>query len=31
VESDRNYDDLTPLLIIDGREVTWDEFGGCGT
>jgi hypothetical protein len=27
VESDRDYDGRTPLLIIDGREVTWDEFG----
>ena len=26
-ESDRDYDGRTPLLIIDGREVTWDEFG----
>jgi hypothetical protein len=27
VESDRDYDGRAPLLIIDGREVTWDEFG----
>jgi hypothetical protein len=27
VESDRDYDGSVPLLIIDGREVTWDEFG----
>jgi hypothetical protein len=27
VESDRDYDDRAPLLIIDGREVTWDKFG----
>ena len=27
VESDRDDDGRTPLLIIDGREVTWDEFG----
>ncbi len=27
VESDRDYDGRTPLLIIDGREVTWNEFG----
>ena len=27
VESDRDYDGRTPLLIIDGSEVTWDEFG----
>jgi len=27
VESDRVYGGLTPLLIIDVREVTWDEFG----
>lgn len=27
VESDRDYDGRTPLLIIDGREVTWAEFG----
>ena len=27
VESDRDYDGRVPLLIIDGREITWDEFG----
>ena len=27
VESDRDYDGRAPLLIIDGREVDWDEFG----
>jgi hypothetical protein len=27
VESDRDYDGRAPLLIIDGHEVTWDEFG----
>ena len=27
VESDRDDDGRTPLLLIDGREVTWDEFG----
>jgi hypothetical protein len=27
VESDREYDGRVPLLIIDGREITWDEFG----
>jgi hypothetical protein len=27
VESDRDYDGRTPLLIIDGREISWDEFG----
>jgi hypothetical protein len=27
VESDRDHDGRVPLLIIDGREITWDEFG----
>jgi hypothetical protein len=27
VASDRDYGGRTPLLIIDGREVTWDEVG----
>ena len=27
VESDRVCDGRTPILIIDGRGVTWDEFG----
>ena len=27
VESDRDYDGRAPLLMIDGHEVTWDEFG----
>ena len=27
VESDRDYDGRTPLLIIDGREVTWRQLG----
>jgi len=27
VESDSDYDGRTPLLIIDGREIAWDEFG----
>jgi hypothetical protein len=27
VESDRDHDGCVPLLIIDGREITWDEFG----
>jgi hypothetical protein len=27
VESDRDHDGRVPLLVIDGREITWDEFG----
>ena len=27
VESNRDYHGRTPLLMIDGREITWDEFG----
>ena len=27
VESDRDHDGRVPLLIIDGREIAWDEFG----
>ena len=27
VESDDADDGRAPLLVIDGREVTWDEFG----
>ncbi len=28
VEWDEAGDGRVPLLVIDGREVTWDEFGG---
>jgi hypothetical protein len=27
IESDPSCDDRTPLLVIDGKEVTWEEFG----
>ena len=27
IDSDLSSDDRTPLLVIDGREVTWEEFG----
>ena len=27
IESDPSFDERTPLLTIDGREVTWEEFG----
>jgi hypothetical protein len=27
IESDPSLDERTPLLIIDGKEVTWQEFG----
>ena len=27
IEADIAQDDRVPLLIIDGREITWDEFG----
>ncbi|MHB8949863.1 MAG: DUF7686 domain-containing protein [Rhodoferax sp.] len=27
LESDPSFDERTPLLVIDGREVTWEEFG----
>jgi len=27
IEADLDHDDRVPLLIIDGKEITWDEFG----
>jgi hypothetical protein len=27
IESDIDQDDRMPLLIIDGKEITWSEFG----
>jgi hypothetical protein len=27
IEADIDQDDRVPLLIIDGKEITWDEFG----
>ena len=27
IESDPACDERTPLLVIDGKEVTWEEFG----
>jgi hypothetical protein len=27
IESDPSFDERTPLLTIDGKEVTWEEFG----
>lgn len=27
IECDLNHDDRVPILVIDGREITWDEFG----
>jgi hypothetical protein len=27
IESDMSEDERTPLLVIDGREITWEQFG----
>ena len=27
IEADIDQDDRVPLLIIDGKEITWNEFG----
>ena len=27
IESDQDFSERTPLLIIDGKNVTWEEFG----
>ena len=27
IEADIDQDDRVPLLIIDGKEITWGEFG----
>lgn len=27
IEWDDTHDDRVPLLVIDGREIGWDEFG----
>ena len=27
IEADIEQNDRVPLLIIDGKEITWDEFG----
>ena len=27
IECDLETDDRMPLMVIDGREVTWEEFG----
>ena len=27
IECDLDHDGRVPLLIIDGREITWDELG----
>ncbi len=27
IESDPSFDERTPLLVIDGKEVTWEELG----
>jgi hypothetical protein len=27
IEADIVQDDRVPLLIIDGKEITWNEFG----
>ena len=27
IEEDIDQDDRVPLLIIDGKEITWNEFG----
>ncbi len=27
IDSDPSTDERTPLLVIDGKEVTWEEFG----
>ena len=27
IEADLDQDDRVPLLVIDGKEITWDEFG----
>ena len=27
IESDQTTDERMPLLVIDGRDVSWEEFG----